>query len=107
MPAHGKLSAMAEPTVKEVMREIAATDPDFEAGVSRFDVRVGEDSNGLPGIFIKVVLADKTIREYWPHRNAFKEALRRRLWKRFPDSFPFVWFSAESEAINPEVPASA
>jgi hypothetical protein len=95
------------PTVDDV-REIALSlDPGFNRVVSRWEIEVGEDWLGEPGIFVKIVLRDSDLHAIWKSRIAFRNSLRRRLLDLYPDYFPFITFSAESIAINPEQPATA
>ena len=99
---------MARPRAEDI-REIAiALDPEFAEAVSRWDIRVGEDWRGEPGVFVTIVLRDDGARAVWPTRDGYRTRLLQALLEALPeDYFPFISFSAESIALNPEIPVRA
>ncbi len=98
---------MSRPTPLEIHEVAANLDPEFAKAVSRWEVSVGEDSTGDPAIFVTIVFRDAAIHAAWPGRAAFRDRLRDLLFDIAPGYYPFIGFSAESEAINPEQPVRA
>ena len=95
---------MAAPKPEDILKIATELDPDFAPFVSRWDIDVGEDWTGDPAVHVVVVLKDATIRAAWKIRVPYREELFETLLERVPGYFPYVGFSAESEAINPEEP---
>ncbi len=98
---------MSRPTPLEIHDIAANLDPEFAKAVSRWEVSVGEDSTGDPAIFVTVVFRDTAIHDAWKSRISYRDELFETLIDTYPDYYPFVGFSAESEAINPEQPVRA
>ncbi|MFN0093403.1 MAG: hypothetical protein ACKVVT_01320 [Dehalococcoidia bacterium] len=95
------------PSADDVRAFSQSLDPAFAENVSRWDVRVGEDHWGDPAIFVTAVLKDSHAHRAWGTLRGFEQRLFRALLERHPEYFPFVLFSAESEALDPLVPVKA
>lgn len=91
--------------VGKVRVEVLKVDSDYARAVSRFDIEVTDDSTGDPAIFVTVVFKDTDLYGAWPKRDAYREKIQDHLFEEWPDRYPYVTFSAESVAIDPEVPA--
>ena len=98
---------MSDPTAEQIRDFAIRLDPSFAEAVGRWEIAVGEDSYGKPGLFITIVLRDATIRTAWKARDAFRWRLFDALLAEVPGYYPFIGFSAESIAINPESPVPA
>lgn len=93
---------MATITEDEIRAELIALDPERAADVSRWDVEIGEDSVGGPAVFVTVVYRDDRLYGAWPSHGEYRKRIEARLDEVAPERWPFVWFSAESVAIDPE-----
>jgi len=98
---------MVRPDSEEIRRLAIELGPEVADAVSRWEIRVGDDWLGEPAIFVTVVFKDSQIHRAWKIRRPFRERLHDALLQRFPEYYPFIGFSAESVAINPEEPAKA
>lgn len=96
---------MGRPDPEEIRRLAIELGPELADAVSRWEITVGLDWLGEPSIDMIVVFKDSDIRRVWKIRRPFQERLFRALLDRYPDYYPFIAFSAESVAINPEEPA--
>ena len=95
-------SAMNTETVRQ---RLAAIDHPLRDAVARWEITIGTDDTGEPAIDVVVVLYDADIRRVWRQRNILRDLVRDRLREIAPERWPYVTFSAESEALNPEVAA--
>jgi hypothetical protein len=98
---------MVRPDV-DAIRELAIDlDPELANAVARWEIEVGEDWLGGPAIHLTIVFKDSEIRRVWKSRGAYRERLRDELLAMAPEHYPFIRFSAESEALNPDQPVQA
>jgi len=94
------------PTVEQIRETAIAIDPKFAKAVARWDIEVGRDWQGDPGVFVIIVLKDSEAHRVWESRRDYKDRLRNRLWAMLPEGyFPYITYSAESVALDPEIPA--
>ncbi len=77
------------------------------AGVADYVVELRPDSMGAPAAIVTVVLRDEDARRLWPDRETTRTAVEAVIVELMPDRFPHVWFSTESEALDPEAPGHA
>ena len=89
------------PSVVDVRDEIEQVDDAFVNAVKRLDVEVHDDWAGDPGIFVTIVLKSRGIRRAWPKKESYRDTIQERLFKRWPESYPCIDFSAESNWIDP------
>jgi hypothetical protein len=96
-------------SLADTVRDVALSlDPDMTAAASRWDVRVGQDWMGNPAVFVTLVFRDDAIGKVWRRREDYRRALRDRLFELLPeDYYPFIGFSAESVALDPDKVASS
>ena len=91
---------MAWKTAEEIREALADIgDP----AIDRLDIEVRPDSTGEPAVFVTVVFKDADLYDGWLRRNDLRARLRKRLVEFVPELWPFVDFSAQTVAADPEL----
>jgi hypothetical protein len=93
-------------TADEIRERLIALDQEKAKDVSRWEIKVGEDSLGEPAVFVTVVFRDDRAHAGWVSWTDYRHAIERRLRSLLPPYWPYVWPSAESVMTDPRrVPA--
>jgi hypothetical protein len=88
-----------------LVREALRRSPPPEAdAIARMDVSVREDSGGDPAVYATVVFHSSGARRAWPRRAEIERHVRDVLRRAVPDLWPYIGFSADDDALNPEAP---
>ena len=73
--------------------------------VAEWELHLGEDWSGDPGVFITVTFKDSELQRVWPARRSLQASIEEHARKRFPGRFPYIVFMAQTIAANPLAPA--
>lgn len=98
---------MARPNPDAIRDLVEGLDPGFAETVARWEIDIGEDWLGEPAVHVTIVFKDARIRDVWKSKDDYRKRLERALRNYLPEHYPFIVFSAESVALNPEEPARA
>jgi hypothetical protein len=94
---------MERMTADEIRERLIALDPVRAKDVSRWEIKIGEDSLGEPAVHVTVVYRDDRLYHAWPEQEKYRERLWDELVRLFPDRWPYVIASAESVDADPTV----
>ncbi len=86
----------------DVQRALEAIPDELRNAVSRWEIAIDEDWSGDPATHVRVLFKDAELIRAWPQRNRYRDRIRETLWNLLPDRIPYVLFSGETQAANPE-----
>lgn len=90
----------------DIRRRLADINDPLVGAVARWEVSFGVDDAGEPVVDVVIVLRDAELKRVWKRRGQLRQLVRARLQEDLPRRWPYVSFSAESEALNPEEAAA-
>jgi hypothetical protein len=90
-------------TADEIRERLIALDPEKAEDVSRWEIKLGEDSLGEPSIHVTLVYRDDRLYQAWPMQERYRQTLWEELIRMFPERWPYVLASAESVNADPAV----
>ena len=91
----------APETTAALEAEIQAILDTTAGAVAEWNLRLGEDWSGDPGVFITVTFKDSELQRIWPSHRGLESALDIAAIRRFPSRLSYVTFTAQTDAADP------